>query len=96
MSNNEIRFKDTDLREALRRKYANTPTLPADFKERIMKGILKDWNMKTIRLGESITVLAAAIYLTACTAQNDKPQQPQEDYILNDTTAICFPEPIIR
>ena len=96
MNNNEIRFKDSDLREALRRKYANTPTLPADFKERIMKGILKDWNMKTIRLGESITVLAAAISLTACTAQNDKPQQPQEDYIPNDTTAICFPEPIIR
>ena len=96
MSNNEIRFKDSDLREALRRKYANTPTLPADFKERIMKGILKDWNMKTIRLGESITVLAAAISLAACTAQNDKPQQPQEDYIPNDTTAICFPEPIIR
>ena len=42
MSNNEIRFKDSDLREALRRKYANTPTLPADFKKRIMKGILKD------------------------------------------------------
>jgi hypothetical protein len=42
MSNNEIRFKDSDLREALRRKYANTPTLPAGFKERIMKGIQKD------------------------------------------------------
>ena len=42
MNNNEIRFKDSDLREALRRKYANTPTLPADFKERIMKGIQKD------------------------------------------------------
>ena len=96
MSNNEITFKDTDLREALRRKYANTPTLPADFKERIMKGILKDWNMKTMRLGEIITVLAAAISLAACTAQNGKPQQPQEDYIPNDTTAICFPEPIIR
>ena len=72
MSNNEIRFKDSDLREALRRKYANTPTLPAGFKERIMKGIQKDWNMKTIRLGESITVLAAAIYLTGCTAQNSR------------------------
>ena len=29
-------FKDTDLREALRRKYANTPTLPADFMEKMM------------------------------------------------------------
>ena len=28
--------------------------------------------MKTIRLGESITVLAAAIYLTGCTAQNSR------------------------
>ena len=33
MSNNEIGFKDSDLREALRRKYANTPTFPADLKE---------------------------------------------------------------
>ena len=29
-----ITFKDTDLREALRRIYANTPTLPADFMEK--------------------------------------------------------------
>ena len=98
MSNNEIRFKDSDLREALRRQYANAPTLPADIKERKMKGIQKDWYMKTIRLGESITVLAAAIYLTACTAQNDKPQQPLDDYIQNDTNtcAIRFPEPCYR
>ena len=40
MSNNEIRFKDTDIREALRRIYANTP--PADFMEKMMKRVLKD------------------------------------------------------
>ena len=39
MNNNEIRFKDSDLREALRRKYANTPQVSADFKESIMKRI---------------------------------------------------------
>lgn len=33
MSNNEIGFKDSDLREALRRKYANTLTLLANLKE---------------------------------------------------------------
>ena len=33
------RFKDSDLREALRRKYANTPQVPADFNENIMKRI---------------------------------------------------------
>lgn len=30
-------FKDTDLREALRRKYADTPSMPADLSERLMK-----------------------------------------------------------
>lgn len=51
--------------------------------------------MMTRRLWESITVLAAAISLTACTLQNDQPYQPQEDYILNDTntSAIFFPNP---
>ena len=28
-----ITFKDSDLREALRRQYANAPMLPADFME---------------------------------------------------------------
>ena len=32
-------FIDSDLREALQRIYANTPTLPADFTERIMKRV---------------------------------------------------------
>ena len=30
-------FKDSDLREALRRKYADTPPMPADLSERLMK-----------------------------------------------------------
>ncbi len=30
-------YKDTDLREALRRKYANSPELPADFMDGMMK-----------------------------------------------------------
>ena len=30
-------FKDTDLREALRRKYADTPPMPADLSERLVK-----------------------------------------------------------
>jgi hypothetical protein len=34
-----ITFKDTDIREALRRKYANTPTLPADFMEKRKLGM---------------------------------------------------------
>ena len=37
MNNDMNRFKDSDLREALRRKYANTPHVPADLKEYIIK-----------------------------------------------------------
>ncbi|MBQ2498175.1 MAG: hypothetical protein II509_05970, partial [Prevotella sp.] len=29
-------YKDTDLREALRRRYSDTPQLSADFSERLM------------------------------------------------------------
>ena len=31
------RYNDTDLREALRRKYAEEPELPEDFLERVMQ-----------------------------------------------------------
>ena len=30
-------YKDTDIREALKRKYADTPQLPADFTDRLMQ-----------------------------------------------------------
>ncbi len=41
MNYNEIKFIDSDLREALRRMYANTPPPSEGFKERIIKGIKK-------------------------------------------------------
>jgi len=34
-------YQDTDLREALRRKYADTPQLPADFMQRMQKSAPK-------------------------------------------------------
>lgn len=37
--NNSI-IKDSDIREALRHMYSNTPSLPPDFKERILKRVL--------------------------------------------------------
>ena len=36
------KLKDSDLREAIRRKYANTPHVPADFEENIMNRMMKD------------------------------------------------------
>ena len=55
-------------------------------------------NMRTIKNWRITFMSFIALSLTACTAQNGKPQQPQEDYIPNDTntTAICFPEPCYR
>lgn len=40
--NNMKTFKDSDLREAIKRKFADTPPIPADFKERLLNRILKD------------------------------------------------------
>ena len=40
MNYDEMKFIETDIREALRRIYANTP--PADFMEKMMKRVLKD------------------------------------------------------
>ena len=60
--------KDTDLREALRRKYANTPQIPADFSERLMKRMEESVSAKKPRhrhvwLYATIGTIAASILL---------------------------------
>jgi hypothetical protein len=60
--------KDTDLREALRRKYANTPQIPADFSERLMKRMEESVSTKKSRhrhvwLYATIGTIAASILL---------------------------------
>ena len=60
--------KDTDLREALRRKYANTPQIPADFSERLMKCMEESVSTKKSRhrhvwLYATIGTIAASILL---------------------------------
>ena len=40
--NNMKTFKDSDLRKAIQRKYADTPPIPAEVKENIMNRIMKD------------------------------------------------------
>ena len=61
-------YKDTDLREALRRKYANTPQIPADFSERLMKRMEESVSAKKSRhrhvwLYATIGTIAASILL---------------------------------
>ena len=60
--------KDTDLREALQRKYANTPQIPADFSERLMKRMEESVSAKKPRhrhvwLYATIGTIAASFLL---------------------------------
>lgn len=53
-------YKDTDLREALRRKYADTPPMPADLSERLMKRMETTREMPRRRYWPYITAAIAA------------------------------------
>ncbi len=53
-------YKDTDLREALRRKYADTPPMPADLSERLMKRMETTREMPRRRHWPYITAVIAA------------------------------------
>ncbi len=59
-------FKDTDLREALRRKYADTPPVPVDLSERLIKRMQTTKKMPKRRYWPYITTaiaVAASILL---------------------------------
>ena len=59
-------YKDTDLREALRRKYADTPQMPAGMSERLMKRMDTTKNTPRRRYWPYITTvlsIAASILL---------------------------------
>lgn len=85
--------KDTDLREALRRKYADTPQLPEDFSERLMQRIgQKDEKPKKLRvwLYPAIGVVAASLLLLLTfnynnLEQNEQPVMPQAQPVVTQT-----------
>ena len=61
------KLKDTDLREALRRKYADTPQLPEGFMERMHDAVEQEESQprrtRSYRLVAAITSIAAAILI---------------------------------
>lgn len=59
----ETTYKDTDLREALRRKYADTPQLPADFMAKMQEKIQPRPVAKTRRLWTWIAAVACILLL---------------------------------
>ncbi len=62
------KLKDTDLREALRRNYAETPQLPEGFMERMHEAVEQEESQprrtRSYRLVAAITSIAAAVILT--------------------------------
>ncbi|MDE5782992.1 MAG: hypothetical protein K2H97_01535 [Prevotella sp.] len=73
--------KDTDLREALHRKYADTPKLPEDFSERLMQRIgqqdKKPAGHRRVWLYTVIGTVAASLLLLL-TLHDDIQMEPKE------------------
>jgi hypothetical protein len=72
-------FKDTDLREALRRKYADTPPMPADLSKRLMKRMQTTRKMPTRRywpyIATAIAVAASILLLIVLHLGKGQPEQ---------------------
>ena len=56
-------YKDTDLREALRRKYSDTPQLPADFRAKIEERLAAKPVTKTRRLWTWVAAVASFLLI---------------------------------
>ncbi len=82
-------YKDTDLREALRRKYADTPQMPADLSERLMKRMETTREMPRHRYWPHITaaIAAAASILLLIVLNFGQGQTEQEPVMAEKPTA---------
>lgn len=84
-------FKDTDLREALRRKYADVPQMPLNLGERIMKAPLNSpneketpsrfsslslWRGRGVRLSLLAAAASIALLLVLHFGNNPSEEQP--------------------
>lgn len=82
-------YKDTDLREALRRKYADTPQMPADLSERLMKRMETTREMPRRRYWPYITaaIAAAASILLLIVLNFGQGQTGQKPVMAEEPTA---------
>ena len=63
--------KDTDLREALRRKYAREPQLPANFTSRMMSQKKRRWLLPA----SALSIAASVLLLIILNIEKPKPEQ---------------------
>ena len=77
--------KDTDLREALRRKYAREPQLPANFTSRMMSQKKRRWLLPASALSIAASVLLLIIF------NIEKPQPEQQTPIIAEKVMLPVP-----
>lgn len=81
-------YKDTDLREALRRRYSDTPQLSADFADRLMQRIEEPLPRKKGRIkslpywGRLVGATAAASILLLLTLHYNNGVKPEEKAVI--------------
>lgn len=85
-------YKDTDLREALRRRYSDTPQLSADFADRLMQRIEEPRPRKKGRIkslpywGRLVGAAAAASILLLLTLHYNNGVKPEEKTVIAKQT----------
>ena len=92
--------KDTDLREALRRKYADTPQMPADLSERLMKRLETTRETPKRRYWPYITaamaIAASILLLFSVGIIFNNRQSDQPDLIAKTDTIKTSPQKEIK
>lgn len=97
------KLKDTDLREALRRKYTDTPQLPEGFMERMHEAVeqkkTRTRRTRSYRLTATITSTAAAIliaFLLWPKSNKDTITQQEVQPIVAETNSQPVPQPAVE
>jgi len=101
-------YKDTDLREALRRKYADTPQLPSDFMNRMQQASQKNRQRSSffIRHSPLVTRRFAAVFSIAAVlliafllwpeSHEETTIQQDVKFVIAEATSQPVPQPIIE
>lgn len=97
------KLKDTDLREALRRNYAETPQLPEGFMESLHMAVDQEDKQprrtRLYRLAAAITSIAAAIliaFLLWPESNKDTMTQQKVQPIVAEANSQPVPQPIVE
>ena len=101
-------YKDTDLREALRRKYADTPQLPSDFMNRMQQASQKKRQRSSffilhsplaIRRFAAVFSIAAVLliaFLLWPESHKDTSTQPEMQPVVAEANPQPIPPPVIE